>query len=99
MRKWIIAGAVLTLLCAGTIIALLNLNALVQRNRDFLLAQAEQVLGRKITAGDIELTVFTGIGLRVKDFALADDPSFSTENFIRARDLQVNVKMWPLLSR
>ena len=99
MRKWYIGGAILLVLCAAIVVALLNLNALVKRNRDFLLAQAEQALGRKITAGDVELTIMSGIGLQVKDFALADDPSFSPGDFVRAKDLQVNVKIWPLLKR
>jgi uncharacterized protein involved in outer membrane biogenesis len=99
MRKWYVAGALLLVLCAAVAVALLNLNGLIKRNRDFLLAQAEQALGRKITAGDVELTILHGIGLEVKDFALADDPAFSSGEFIRAKGLQVNVKFWPLLRK
>ena len=97
MRKWYIAGALLLVLCATVVVALLNLNGLIKKNREFLLAQAEQALGRKITAGDIELTVLHGIGLEVKDFALADDPAFSSGDFVRAKRLQINVRLWPLL--
>lgn len=97
MRKWYIAGALLLVLCAATVVALLNLNGLIKQNREFLLAQAEQALGRKITAGDFELTILHGIGLEVKDFALADDPAFSSGDFVRAKRLQVNVRLWPLL--
>ena len=85
MRKWYIAGALLLVLCAATVVALLNLNGLIKQNREFLLAQAEQALGRKITAGDFELTILHGIGLEVKDFALADDPAFSSGEFVRAK--------------
>jgi uncharacterized protein involved in outer membrane biogenesis len=99
MRKWYVAGAVLLLLGAAVVVALLNLNTLIKRNRDFLLSQAEQALGRKITAGDVELSIMHGIGLRVKNFAISDDPSFSTGEFVRARDLQINVRLWPLLQK
>jgi uncharacterized protein involved in outer membrane biogenesis len=99
MRKWFIALAALLVLCATVVVALLNLNALAKQNRDFLLAQAERALGRKITAGDIELTIMRGIGLEVKDFALADDPAFSSGAFVRAKELQINVKFWPLLKK
>jgi uncharacterized protein involved in outer membrane biogenesis len=99
MRKWYIAGAVLLVLCAAAVVALLNLNRLIKQNREFLLVQAEQALGRKITAGDIELTIFHGIGLEVKDFALADDPAFSPGDFVRAKRLQINVRLWPLLRK
>ena len=99
MRKWYIAGAVLMVLSAAVTVALLNLNRLIKQNREFLLAQAEQALGRKITAGDFELTIFHGIGLEVKDFVLADDPAFSSADFVRARQLQINVRLWPLLRK
>lgn len=99
MRKWYIAGAALLVLGAGVVVALLNLNTLAKRNRAFLLSQAEQALGRKITAGDVELSIMHGIGLRVKNFAISDDPSFSSGAFVRAKDLQINVRIWPLLHK
>jgi uncharacterized protein involved in outer membrane biogenesis len=99
MRKWYIAGAVLLVLGTAAVVALFNLNALIKQNREFLLAQAEQALGRKITAGDFELTIFRGIGLEVTDFALADDPAFSSGDFVRAKRLQINVRLWPLLRK
>jgi uncharacterized protein involved in outer membrane biogenesis len=30
---------------------------------------------------------------------MTDDPAYSSEDFVRAKDLQVNVKFWPLLRR
>ena len=33
------------------------------------------------------------------DFTMSDDPQYSAENFIRAKDLQVNLKFWPLLKK
>ena len=99
MRKWYIAGAVLLVLGAAIGAALLNLNRLIQQNRDFFIAQAEQALGRKITAGEIDLAILGGIGLEIKDFALADDPAFSSGEFIRAKRLQINLRLWPLLRK
>jgi uncharacterized protein involved in outer membrane biogenesis len=99
MRKWVIAGIALFTLCAAVLIAVLNINSLINRNRGYLLARAEEALGRKITAGDIEFTLWSGVGLRVKKFAIADDPRFSTGNFVRARDAQVHLKVLPLFRR
>ena len=96
MRKWMIPAAVLLLLCIAAIVAVLNLNSLVRRNKDYLLAQAEQSLGRKVSVGDAELTIFDGIGVRLMDFTLADDPAYSAEDFVRAKDVQINVRLWPL---
>jgi cytochrome c-type biogenesis protein CcmE len=52
MRKWIIISAVLLFVCAIVVLALLNLNSLINRNKDYFLAQAEQALGRKVSVGD-----------------------------------------------
>jgi uncharacterized protein involved in outer membrane biogenesis len=99
MRKWIIAASVLLALCIVAFVALLNLNALIRRNKDYLLAQAEQALGRKVSVGEAELTIFDGIGVRLTNFALADDPGYSSEDFVRAKDMQINVELWPLFRK
>jgi uncharacterized protein involved in outer membrane biogenesis len=99
MRKWIIIGVVLFSLCAVVAVAFLNLNALINRNKDYLLEQAERGLGRKVTVGDVAVTLWGGVGLRLSNFTMSDDPSFSTDNFIRAEDLQLDVKLLPLLRK
>jgi len=99
MRKWIIAGIVLLSLCAVVVLAIVNLNSLINRNKEYLLSQAEQALGRKVSVGEIGVTLWGGIGLRLGNFILSDDKSFSAENFIRVGDLQVNVKLLPLLRK
>ncbi|MBI1993011.1 MAG: hypothetical protein HYS67_01060 [Deltaproteobacteria bacterium] len=93
MRKWIIGGAILLVLFVLPALALVNLNALINRNKDYLLARAEEALGRHVEVGDIGVTLWGGIGVRLKNFSLADDPSFSKEPFVRAADLQVNMKL------
>jgi uncharacterized protein involved in outer membrane biogenesis len=96
MRKWVIAGIALLALCAAVVIAILNINSLIERNRGYLLARAEEALGRKISAGDIQLTLWGGIGLRVKDFAIDDDPAFAAGRFVRARDARVHLRLLPI---
>jgi AsmA protein len=99
MRKWIISGVVLLVLVVATALVALNLNRIINRNKDYLLAQIEDALGRNVTVGDIGLTLRGGIGARFKDFSVADDPSFSREAFIRGAALQVNLKLLPLLKQ
>jgi uncharacterized protein involved in outer membrane biogenesis len=99
MRKWIIGGIAVLVLFVATVAALLNINYLVARHREFLIAQAEQTLGRKISVSDVRVTLFTGLGLRLTNFAMSDDPGYSVDHFIRAKDLQVNVRLWPLLKK
>lgn len=99
MRKWIIAGVTLITLVIVASVALLNINSLIARNKSYLLDQAQEALGRKISVGEVEATLFSGVGVRLTDFAMTDDPAYSSDEFVRAKDLQVNVKFWPLLRK
>jgi AsmA protein len=99
MRKWIIAGVVLLGLVILAGVALVNLQGLINRNKDYLLAQAKEALGRDVKMGHIGVILWGGIGVRLKEFSLADDPSFAKEPFVRAEDLQVNMKLLPLFRK
>ena len=95
MRKRIIVAIAAAL--AGVLgLALLNVNFLVWRNKDSLISWAERALGRKISVDRIEVT-FWPVGARLINFVLADDPAFSTEDFLRANALRVEVRLLPLL--
>ena len=100
MRKWILIGSAIVALTLILAVALvLNINSLIARNKEFLIAQAEQALGRRLKVGEVEATFVSGIGVRLSDFAMSEDPNYGAEDFVRARDLQVNLKLWPLLRR
>jgi uncharacterized protein involved in outer membrane biogenesis len=100
MRKWFItAGIAVIVSVAVGLLALFNINSLIERNRAYLLDRAEQSLGRKISVGEVEATLFSGIGARLTNFAMADDPDYATKDFVRAKDLQIHVKFWPLLRK
>jgi len=75
--------------------ALLNVSFLAQRNKGYLIDRAERALGRKISVDQIEVSLWP-FGVRLKDFALADDPAFSTEDFLRAKDLRMELRLLPL---
>jgi len=95
MRKRII-GAVLFAFSGLLILVVLNVNFLVRRNKDFLIGQVEQALERTITVDKIEVTL-SPVGARLVNFAVADDPAFSADAFLRAKGLQVNLRLLPLL--
>jgi uncharacterized protein involved in outer membrane biogenesis len=94
MHKRIIV-AVAAALAGVLVLALLTVNFLVQHNRDYLIGRAEQALGRKVSTDQIEVTYWP-VGARLKNFALPDDPAFSTENFLLAKDLRVELRLLPL---
>jgi uncharacterized protein involved in outer membrane biogenesis len=90
MRKWIIAGAVVLLILvivAG--VALVSLNSLIDRNKQNILAQVKETVGREVAVGDIRVSLWGGVGARLDQFSVADDPAFAKEPFVRAQDLQV----------
>ena len=80
---------------AALAVALLSINLLVRYNKDFLIGRAEQRLGRKLSADQINIT-FWPVGARLVNFALADDPDFSTGDFLRAKELRVELRVLPL---
>jgi uncharacterized protein involved in outer membrane biogenesis len=95
MSKRILGGVVLAL-SGALVLTALNINFLVRRNKDYLIGQAEQALGRKITVDEIDVTLWP-VGARLVNFALADDPAFSAGEFLRAKDLRVDLRLLPLL--
>ncbi len=99
MRTLLIIGAVLLVVVGLLAFALINLNSLIASNKEQILQQVEQTLGREVEVEEIGVTVWGGIGARLTQFRIADDPAFSPESFVRADNLQVNVALWPLLSQ
>ena len=77
MRKWIIGGALALVLTVVVLVGLLlNINALIARNKEYLISQAEHALGREIEVGEVEATLLNGIGVRLGNFVMTDDPVF-----------------------
>ncbi len=100
MRKWIIvAGAIGVITVVVGFLLLLNINSLIARNKGYLIAQAEDALGRKVSMGEVQATLWSGLGARIADFTMSDDPAYSSGEFVRAKDLQVNLRFWPLLRK
>jgi len=100
MRKWIIGGVVVLLVLVIVVgVALVSLNGLIDRNKEYILAQVKEAVGRDVTVGDIGVSLWGGVGARLKQFSVADDPAFAKEPFVRAEDLQVNMKLLPLFRK
>jgi len=63
-----------------------------------LVEQLESQLQRKVSAGEAEVTIFTGLGARVRNLTVGEDPQFGATPFVRLGSLQVRLKLLPLLS-
>ena len=99
MRKLTIVAAVLVVVIALVAFALSNLDTLIADNKDRIVAQIADALGREVEVAEIGVSLWPGIGVRLSGFRVADDPAFSTEDFVRAEAARLDVALWPLLSR
>src|SRR5437773_10934445 len=71
---------------------LVNVNSF----RPTIESQASSVLGRKVTLGNLKLSILTG-SVSADDLAIADDPAFSKAPFVAAKALNVGVELMPLV--
>ncbi len=59
-------------------------------------SQLTEALGRKVTVGNLKLSILSG-SVGADDIAIADDPSFANTPFIRAKALNIGVELMPLI--
>jgi len=68
----------------------------VNRFKPTLETDLTNALGRKVTIGNIGLSLLSG-GVTVDDVAIADDPAFSQSPFLQAKQLTAGVALMPLI--
>src|SRR3989475_3733375 len=90
--KWI--GIIIAILIVIVLVLpfLINVNTFRPR----IESELTNALGRKVTVGNLSLSLWSG-SLAADDIAIADDPSFSSSPFIRAKALNVGVEVLPLI--
>lgn len=71
----------------------------VNRYHGVIQSQLEEHLGRQVSLGNMSLGIFPP-RFRVQNLSIADDPNFSkTKPFVEAQELDVSVKLLPLLHK
>ena len=93
-RKLRITGIVGGVIVVAVIALPFGLNA--NSFRPKLESELSAALGRPVTVGNLSLSVLGG-SVSAQDLAIADDPSFSLNPFIRAKSLKVGVEIFPLI--
>jgi len=68
----------------------------VNKFRPTIEQTASDALGRKVSVGDLSLSLISG-SLTAKDLSIGDDPKFSPSPFLTAKSLSVGVEMIPLI--
>src|SRR5437762_6904318 len=71
---------------------LVNVNSF----RPTIESQASSALGRKVTIGNLKLSILTG-SVSADDLAIADDPAFSKAPFVAAKAPNFGVELMPLV--
>ncbi len=65
-----------------------------------IIQQVEKTTGRTFTIdGDIHLSIFPWIGLKVADVALGNEKGFKAKNFASIKQLDVKINVLPLLKK
>jgi AsmA protein len=89
-----IAGIVLGVIVLALIALPFGVN--VNSFRPKLEAELSTALGRTVTVGNLSLSILGG-SVAAQNLAIADDPTFSQDPFIRAKSLKVGVELLPLI--
>jgi len=90
----IVLGSILALILLVILAIPLFLNADAFRTR--IETALTTSLGRKVTLGNLGLSVLTG-SLVAENATIADDPAFSTQPFLQASRVKIGIEMLPLI--
>ncbi|HMF64604.1 MAG TPA: DUF748 domain-containing protein [Edaphobacter sp.] len=90
----IVLGGILALIVVAVLSIPLFLNADTFRAR--IESTLSSSLGRKVTLGKLDLSVWSG-SLVAQNATVTDDPAFSSQPFLQAALVKINVEMLPLI--
>src|SRR5271168_2474624 len=93
-RKWKIAAAVVAalILLVAAIPFFVNINTF----KPVIENQLTTALGRQTKLGDLSLSILSGTVV-ARDLTIADDPKFSNQPSLTAKELRIGVQMMPLI--
>ncbi len=91
----IVLGGLLAILLIAVLAIPLFLNADNFRSR--IETELTNSLGRKVTLGKLNLSVWSG-SLVAENATVADDPAFSSQPFLQATSVKINIEMIPLIT-
>lgn len=94
-KKILIAiGVVIVVLLVAAIALPMMID--VNKFRPTLETQISAALGRKVSIGNISLSILSG-GATIDDLSIGDDPAFGKNPFLTAKELSVGVHILPLI--
>jgi uncharacterized protein involved in outer membrane biogenesis len=93
-RKHIIA--VLSAFTLAMLILVYFFNVLAGGNREQVQQELQKLLGKDVTFGRLEASLWGGLGFSAQEFRIADDPHFAATPFVHAKELRLGVSLWQL---
>jgi uncharacterized protein involved in outer membrane biogenesis len=100
MRKLLIAVLVVVLLVVGIVVlAVVNVNALLEENRGELTRLASDAAGRDVTFERAEVAFPGRLSIEVRGLRVSEDPRFGQGDFLSLESAYVDVELWPALQR
>jgi AsmA protein len=98
MRRWLIAVAVVFALLGGILaVAAANLGRFLDAQRERLVTAVRAEIGRAVEFGDVGISLRGGLGVRVADVRVPDDPAWSDGDVLRAAEVRVAIRVLPAL--
>jgi AsmA protein len=95
--RWKVLG-LLGGIAGVALIVILILPSIIDANRfrPKMESDLSLALNRKVSIGNVRLAIFSG-GVKFDDLTVADDPSFASEPFVRAKSVKVGVELRQLI--
>jgi AsmA protein len=95
VKRW---AKILLAVAVLFVLAIVSIRIFVHANtfRPAIEKQLSASLGRHVKLGDLTLSVLSG-SLVAKDLIVADDPNFSAEPFLTAKEFRIGVSLKPLI--
>src|ERR1700722_7530722 len=96
MNKKILKIASIVIAVLFVLVIALPLFINVNSFRPEIESNISTALGRKVTLGDLSLSILSG-SVEANQLAIADDPKFSSAPFIQAKSLKVGIELMQLI--
>jgi len=100
MRKFLIVIVVLVVvLLGGLVLAVMNVNALLEENRGELARLASEAVGRDVSFEKAEVAFPGRLSVAIRGLRIAEDPGFGKGDFLELDSAFVAVEILPALQR
>src|SRR5262245_38220106 len=94
-KLWLIISGVVAFLVSGLLVLPLLVDETHLKN--LIVSRLESNLQRKVSVQSAEITIFSGIGIRLRNVLISEDPAFGRAGFMNVESLRVEPSLIPLL--